>query len=310
MREAGKRGLILETKEPHESLYLHNYVAQAVDIPAEYSVSPGLTEWEMLGNDQYGDCGPAATEHYRMAKAFKGMSDPAGGVPLFEKGFKVPTTAETLALYFAYGRAMGEPGQQPDEGVENSSWLQWLFETGVIDAYAFIDVKSPGVASRVRSAVTQFDGALVGLTLTDNAKQLFEDGECWALDGESPDPNEGHDVLYAGWKPGGDIFITWGAPQCSTTNWDKGCVDSAAVIVTKEDAGRLGISSEKYAALQAAIRQNGGSTAGCHLLTPHSFHRRLQALEQGILSVPDKVRKALDAGFNELHDELVKDDES
>jgi hypothetical protein len=226
----------------------------------------------MLGNDEFGNCGPAATEHYRMAKAALGNGQ-------FEVGFVQPDTTETEDLYFAYGIAQGEPGPDPDEGVDNASWLAYLFaltqaaklaSTTPDDieefAYAELDVESAGATDRVHAEMLAFHGVLVGCNLTDDAEAEFEEGLPWIVTtSEQPDPNDGHDVLLVAYDNTGqkafdgyvvgDQFVTWSALQWADVEWDASAIDEAWVIVTKEDADNAGVD---FDALLAACKALGG----------------------------------------------------
>lgn len=211
--------------------------------PPSADVSNGVTAWGMLGNDTYGDCGVAAFEHYRMAKA-----------GALNGGFVIPSDAETESLYFTYGLAQGEPGPQPDQGVQNATFLKWLFDEGHISGYAQVDHTN---ADEVHAAMIDFNGVLVGVNLTDDAQQLFGQGLPWTIaQGETADPNMGHDILLVKYDQSGDTFVTWGAEQASTIGWDGACVDEAWVIISTEDAARSGID---LAALQAEIKALGGT---------------------------------------------------
>jgi len=238
-RRAGKRGRLPAEHVP--SLLVHNFRrGPAVAPPTSADVSCGITDWGMLGNDTIGDCAPAATAHDRMIKA---CVTPAtgGAAPVFEPGFVVPTAEATLSLYYAYGIAHGEKGPDPDAGVNNAKWLAWLFKQGLIEAYAEVDVASAGAAARIHRAMIDFRGVIVGTHLTDDAQQVFEAHEPWTTaHGETSDPNKGHDVLLVAYDEHGDTFVTWGADQRSTIDWDHACMDEAWVILTKEDAARAG----------------------------------------------------------------------
>jgi hypothetical protein len=194
----------------------------------------------MLGNDVYGDCGPAATEHYRMAKT----------------GHRIPSITDnyTEQLYFQYGVAMGELGPRPDQGVDNASWLQWLFGKGIIEGYAEL---AAGNVDVVRQAMLNFNGVICGVNLTDRAEAEFEQGRPWNVTRlERPDPMMGHDILLVAYDENSDTFVTWGALQKATVAWDEAAIEEAWVIITAEDAHRNGVN---MAALQSQIRSLGGS---------------------------------------------------
>ena len=77
----------------------------------------------------------------------------------------------------------------------------------------------------------------VGVDLTDDADQLFGEGQPWTVaNGEQPDPSEGHCVVK--FKADGrelDWYGTWGALQAATREWSGVCVVECWVIITSED---------------------------------------------------------------------------
>jgi hypothetical protein len=244
-RLAGKRGSrIGELHFPE--LELHKFKTTALPpLAPTGDVRHGLLGQNlgMLGNDEYGDCGPAATEHIRMIQAAISTTD---GKTLYEEGFRVPHTAYTEGLYFAYGRAMGEQGLHPDQGVSNATWLLWLYQQKIIEFFAEVNVvagviNGDNAAARAHRAMLEFHGCLVAVSLTDDAEQLFQEGLPWTTaNGETPDPNEGHDIALAAYSAAGDTFATWGAWQDATIDWDNECIGECWVVGTKALASEAG----------------------------------------------------------------------
>jgi hypothetical protein len=104
-----------------------------------------------------------------------------------------------------------------------------------------------------------FSGVCVAVELTDDAEQLFNLHEPWTTaQGESPDPQEGHDILLVKYDPTSDTFVTWGGLQGATIPWDSGCITNVYVFVSKEDAQRNGVDIDQ---LVQACRQFGGTVA-------------------------------------------------
>jgi len=183
-------------------------------------VSEGITAWEMLGNDTLGDCGPAAVGHERMI---------AGAHP---------TTAEIEKLYLTYTGGK-------DVGVVLADFLLWLFHGGYIEGFA------PVQPATVDAIMCQFQrGVLLGVSLTDDANDLFNQGQPWGSGSVTPDPNEGHAILKvkSAGAAGDGTIVTWGADQACTGPWLSACIDEAWVLVTKDD-----LSTAGYAALLADL---------------------------------------------------------
>ena len=228
-RVPGKRGRKAASHRP--DLLLHKFRGRAAAAPASADLTQGLSAFGMLGNDQHSDCGPAATEHLRMLKALLTV---ATGVATFESGFVLPTEAHTLSWYFAYGVAQGEPGPDPDDGVDNASMLQYLYDVTEgkvptpsgddVEEWAFVEVDASD-RNEICAAMVDFNGVLVGCCLTDDAESDFAATPPipWTVTAqEEPDPNDGHDIAMCAYDEDSETFITWGAPQPATVAWETG----------------------------------------------------------------------------------------
>ncbi len=285
-RVPGRRGL----RESHapDSLKLHNLrtVAPTTKPPASADVGGGLSNWGMLGNgpdsgnlpcypNGAGDCGPAMTEHARMAKAATDGK--------FPTTFRSPHTRYTQELYIAYQHAMGETGTCPDNGVNNLSWLTWMYQQTKthpgMDVLAFAEVmpnETPAgwtPADVIHQAMIDFRGVCVGVWLPPQAEDQFFQLEPWSISPTNqPDPNEAHDVFLGayGAPPKGlspfflnservnDWFVTWGHWQGATVAWDSAAITDAWVILTKEDADRAGYDFEKAVTeIESMVNGNG-----------------------------------------------------
>jgi hypothetical protein len=295
-RIAGLRGLIRESHAP-DALQLHNLALPGTTPtppPATADLGHGISNWNMLGNgpDPHnipcypqgaGCCGPAMTEHARIAKAALGAGDGSG---VFDPGFRPPHTPYTQELYKAFGLAQGEPGPCPDYGVDNLTWFTWLYEqnqkTPGIDVVAFAEVAlDPDhipagwtVADVIHNAMVNFRGACVAVTLNKDAEAQFERLEPWSVAANDPaDPDLGHDILLLGYgaPPTGldpgytytnadsamDWFITWGAWQGATVAWDSACITDVWVIMTREDAEAAGYDFDAaIAAIETMLNEH------------------------------------------------------
>jgi hypothetical protein len=177
----------------------------------------------MDGNSTLGDCGAAATDHYNMAKAASALLYNTLGKPKY---------AGTVPTYYAYGEAMGE-GPDADEGVDNATWLGFLWKNGIIDGYAEVPL------DQVKAVAAEFGGVLVGCLLGDDAESDFEAVPPIPWDdgpGDPPDPNDGHDILLIAYTAEGTFeYVTWGALQRVTANWQAKNPTDAWVIFDADD---------------------------------------------------------------------------
>jgi hypothetical protein len=222
--------------------WAHQYTTTGTFPPPSYpvDVSGGITNWGMLGNDQYGDCTFAGREHYKMAKAAAGHEQEAWETP-----------DQLVAEYLAY-----DHGQ--DSGANIADLLLTWYKAGKILAFAPVDHTSP---VQVDAAMAAFHGCYCGVSLTDDADQLFSVGLPWTtVRGEQPDPNEGHCIVKvaAEGHTGLDTWVTWGALQLSTPIWTDACLDEAWVIITQEDADAAGLDIAALRADIEALHGTGG----------------------------------------------------
>ncbi len=246
-RRAGRRGR-RPVKPPGQRFniqYISSYVTAALPTPKyPVDVSGNITDWGMLGNgpdpsvtnqgpnfEGVGDCTFAGRQHYEMAKAKAG-------------GETAPSeTANSLvAEYLKY-----DHGQ--DQGANIADLLLSWYQAKKIEAFAPVDHTNPAECD---AAMAAFNGLYVGVNLTSDADQLFEEGKPWTVaHGERPNPQEGHCIVKV--KADGnqtDGWVTWGALQESTTEWSTACLDEAWVIIAPQDAASASID---LAALKADI---------------------------------------------------------
>jgi hypothetical protein len=250
-RTAGRRGR-LPGKPPGERFniqYLSGYLTAPLPPPAyPVDVTAGITDWGMLGNgpdptcttypNGVGDCTFAGRQHYKMAKAAAG-----GETEQWE------TSNDLVAEYLTY-----DHGQ--DQGAQIADLLLYWYKAGTILGFAPLDHTN---TAEVDSAMAAFHGAYVGVNLTNDADQLFEQQQPWTTaNGEQPNPNEGHCILkVAADGPAGlDSWVTWGAVQRSTLGWTQACLEEAWVIITQEDAQAANLDLAK---LQADINALHGT---------------------------------------------------
>lgn len=272
-RKAGRRGL--RAISHRADLLLHKYRGrqseQGRTAPESHDSTQGLEDFGMLGNDEHSDCGAAMVEHVRMLKALLSV---LAGVPTYEPGFVVPTTEHTLDWYYAYGVAQGEAGPQPDQGVDNATMLQFLFNITEgkvptpagddVQAWAFVELDGSDL-NELKCAVVDFGAVLMGQCLPDNAEQDFEAQPPvpWTIDaGDPADPNEGHDTAFCKYDATLGWSITWGGVQPFTlptylTGEEAAQALDCWAMVTEEDVKNGKLTSEQFDALVAQCRAGG-----------------------------------------------------
>jgi hypothetical protein len=297
-RTPGKRG-----KLPAKRLalgYLHSYLKAPLPAPAyPADVRAGIadTDWLMLGNgpdptctaapDGVGDCTFAGRQHLKMSKAaFYGETE------------TWETSDELVTEYLAY-----DDGQ--DDGAVIADLLLSWYKAGKIKAFAPIDHADPAA---VDSAMEAFRGAYCGVDLTDDADQLFSDGEPWTVaNGEQPDPDDGHCIVkvFADIAPepdAGDGYVTWGQFQKATAAWTQACLTEAWVIITTEDeAAKVDMTS-----LLADIEALGGTGGSVQPAPSPKGNSMLAALKAKLEAVWDKIDGEAEAELQEVADDAKK----
>jgi len=255
-RQAGNRGA-RESHEPRLDVTKFMEGGVAPNTYVEWDGTHGIIEWGMDNNgpDQTNPsfypngCGAAAPDHGNMAKANNPALYQTLGQPKFQS---------TLYTYFAYGVSQGETGQPPapancpDGGVDNKSWLGFLYENGIIDGYGEVPV------SLMDSYAPLANGLLIGQNLPDSAETDFEAHPPipWGSPGEVPDNQEGHDTWYIlGHSDGSGELITWGGLQPFTSSYRQQFITDAWIIFDKDDP------AVNWTALQAALDEVHGTVS-------------------------------------------------
>lgn len=197
-----------------------------------FSLVP-VQSWGVLGNDQYGDCGPADVVHDRMlvSKYLGNVSSTLG-------------TADALDLY----KRSGNPNFPTDDnGVVMADMLSEVHTTGVgppdanknrtrCVAYASVNVAD---LDEVRAAIAIFGSVSTGADLSQAQQAQTTAGGPWDYDGSSPDWG-GHAFLsgfYTGDTTAGrpDVGgLTWGFPIGITDKFWAQQAQEAWVVIWPE----------------------------------------------------------------------------
>lgn len=224
---AGRVGPHRESHEPRLKAEMFSNITPVTGY-LEWDGTTGIgAEWGMDSNDNFGDCGAAATDHYNMAKVQDYAQYGQLGMPQYEG---------TLGTYGAYGIAQGETplvpspvGPIPDQGVDNATWLAFLYKKGIIDGYAEVD-------DNVLDWFTQtFRGVILGLVIDGN--QAISDFDAnpkvpWDAMGQS----DGHDTLgIITHADGSGSLVTWGGVQPYTLAFRQTNITDRWVIFDHDD---------------------------------------------------------------------------
>ena len=263
----GPAGLVGPHRESHEPrLLATRLVAEGVTPVSgflQWNGTGGVGEkFGMDGNDKWGDCGAAATDHYNIAKTQNPHVVGTLGRPKYDG---------TLGTYFAYGLSMGEVGQppeppdEPDEGVDNKTWLGFLYTQGIIYGYGEVPLEYLDWFAQTAK------GCILGLIIDGN--QAISDFQTsprtpW---GAMPNASDGHDTLLIITNTDGSgSLVTWGAVQPFTPDFRSQITD-AWIIYDADDP------SVDHSALQAALADVHGPDIPQAVESPHSgFWKRVK----------------------------------
>ena len=196
------------------SLKLAGFIRAVPDHPLSEDYLANLSNWQMLGNNKYGDCAWVA-----WANSRRFLSYLLGGKEDY------PTLKQVLDGYKTQNP--GFPTQ--DDGTDVQTMLEYLNKTGGPDgvklvAFASVDTSN---LEEVKAALYIFGGLLLGIEVQVENQQDFADGKPWDYHADGQ-VEGGHAVLAGGYlgKSEDDVrIITWGAETGLTDRFWKNLVN-------------------------------------------------------------------------------------
>lgn len=197
------------------SFYQHNPLPKA---PESVAV-PAVADWQMLGNDRYGDCTFAGIAHAEMAtNAVLGLNE------------NPPTTEEVVKAYLTYTNGL-------DQGAVEASLLKYwqsneIF-SGKVAAYAPTDIAD---YEELKSVISAYGLVYIGIEVPSPCQQQFQQGQPWALTHTPADNNiiGGHCIILVGYDNQYFYGITWGKVQAIEPNWLQSYMTESWAIITPE----------------------------------------------------------------------------
>jgi len=164
--------------------------------PASVAV-PSVADWNMDGNDTYGDCGVAGLDHL-----FKAAAADAGETEAF------PTAEQVVKYYMRY------TGGQ-DSGVVLADFLAYVrkhaFYKHKVTAYAPVAVHD---VPTLTYAIDAYDSAYVGITVSNDMMSAVQGSNgpwTWTLDDLGGGAAGGHCIILAGYDSNWLYGVTWGS---------------------------------------------------------------------------------------------------
>jgi hypothetical protein len=198
--------------------------------------------WQMLGNDQVGDCNAVTWANFRRLVTATLTTE------------YYPTQEQVWQFYQtqnpdfdpAGSQDTNGPGSQADQGMDIQTGLEYLQQTGGPDgvqAVAFAKVDHTNMAE-VKAALAIFGGLWLGIMVLNANQQEFAQGEPWT-DVPGAQIEGGHAILGGGY--GTDIkFITWAQETEFAPSFWNGVVqgttlvEEAWVVIWPEHLGTSG----------------------------------------------------------------------
>ena len=217
------------------------------DHPASEDYLSKLVDWQMLGNDTYGDCVAVTWANQRRL-----VTALLGGKEAY------PTQKQVYEVY----KTQNPNFPNDDNGMDIQTLLEYLVHTPGPDgvkavAFAKVDYANP---AECQAAMAIFGHIWVGINVQSANMDDFDTGLPWDVHPNSPIEG-GHSVEAGGYNPAtpGDDekFITWAAETSFTDAFWSHLVEEAWVVVWPENLGTTqfaeGIDQTKLAAAYKAL---------------------------------------------------------
>ncbi|MCX8559756.1 hypothetical protein OS122_02435 [Mycolicibacterium mucogenicum] len=176
----------------------------------DFGHSELVSDWGMLGNDQWGDCALAGPAHQTMLWTA-------------EAGAQAPFTDACVLQNYSdvtgFDPNAGPSGENPtDQGTDVGQMAAFWRNTGMLDAngqrhkiVAYVDL-TPGDLRELWAATYLFQSVGLGFALPESAQDQFANGQPWDVVRGSKVVG-GHYVPAVGRAGGNGIGVTWGKSQ-------------------------------------------------------------------------------------------------
>jgi hypothetical protein len=205
--------------------------------------------WQMLGNDQYGDCVAVTWANVRRLVTAALATE------------KYPTMDEVIAFY----KTQNPDFPSQDDGMEIQTALEYLVKHGGPDGVKAVGFAAVNVANaeEVKAAIAIFGSVWTGITVLNVNQTEFGNGKPWDYVRSSP-VDGGHSVITGGYGPAGpgplggdERFITWAEETSFTDSYWRHEVEEAWVVIWPEHltnpAFLAGVDLTAFAADYTAI---------------------------------------------------------
>lgn len=232
--KAGKLGKLKPKSHPN-TLSLSKYLTPILPfLRTAIAWERKVTNWTMLGNDNYGDCVEAAGGNTIMTMTS-------------QSGIQVsPTTAQILQ---DYSNITGFDPNNPstDQGTVMIDALAYYVKTGIVGRkiLAWASVKIDSSLWEFRQAISIFGTVLVGFNFPQSAMDQFNSGLPWTVDMTSPIVG-GHCVAVSEYSATQLVCNTWAALQPTSLGFFPYYADEAYVLITQDWINKMKLSPSGF----------------------------------------------------------------
>lgn len=195
-------------------------------VPTSYGHYQLVSEWGLLGNDQYGDCVWAGAGHETM---------------LWNAEARKTVNITTQDVLMAYSAVTGFNKNDPstDQGTNMGDAAKYRQKTGIQDgmgnwhkigAYTALGV---GNAQEVKEGIYLFGSVGLGVLVPEFAQQQFNEGKPWSVV-PGAQIEGGHYVPAVGYDQDYLYVVTWGKVQPVEWDWYEKYNDEGLVYISEE----------------------------------------------------------------------------
>jgi len=197
------------------------------DHPTSEDYLSQLQNWQMLGNDQYGDCVAVTWANMRRLVTAALSTE------------NYPTMNQVIALY----KTQNPNFPTQDDGMDIQTCLEYLHSLGGPDgmkvvAFAKVDLSN---LDEVKAALAIFGCLWLGINVQRANMTEFDRGQPWDYVPGSP-IDGGHSIIgggYTGLASNDVRFITWAQETGFTDNFWNKQVEEAWAVIWPEQLGTI-----------------------------------------------------------------------
>lgn len=261
---AGRVGPHRESHEPR--LKARDFLVADVTPVKGFLEWNGCTKigerWGMANNGQWSCCGFSMWQHANEAKLVASDGD---WFTAYLTSW-LPAFPQMLPAYWAYGIAQGEPGPEPDNGVDNASMFAWAYKLGLIYGYGEVDDDEFDWFAQTFHGGCHgqgLDGTIAGNDFNATPR----------IPWDTMNMPDGHDTLtMITHTDGSGADVTWGAVQPYTAAYRQSNWQDRWVIFDDDDP------LVDHAALEAALTVVHGVDAVNTAKAARAAHKDAQRL--------------------------------